>query len=409
MLKKLGAIATVAGATAVVVAATLGGTASATAVKASPLCKTAGLGFAGPLSGPAAFLGDDQHHWVSLFISDWNAHKGIPGVPRSLKRVRLTDVYDGDSQLNPQDAATVGRQMVADKKILGMVGFAGSNESLGGGPVLDKAKLPYVSGSATADNLTSSLKDFFRVVPNNSEQAAGGVTYITKKLGLKKGDKVMVVDDGEAYGQGIASAAATLLAKRGISVDRESQAESTSTSTADFTSLANKAVAQHVKLVYAPTQTASDSQLFAQQLHQAGFHGGLMATDGSVDPSHFKYPGAYISFFGPQISAVSKSFLSAFKKKYGASAANDPFGAPSFVAAEMLGVAISKACAATHDKKVTRAAVAAKLKKVNLSSTILGYPMSFKNKRDHYHGPIAGVTVFQIQSNGSYKEVYAAG
>src|SRR5579875_819462 len=185
MLKKLGAIATVAGVVAVVVAATLGGTASATTAKSAALCKTAGLGFAGPLSGPAAFLGQDQHHWVSLFIADWNSGKKIPGVPKSLKRVKLTDVYDGDSQLNPQDAATVARQMVADKKILGMVGFAGSNETLGGGPVLDRAKLPYVSGSATADNLTSSLKYFFRVVPDNSEQAAGGITYITKKLGLK--------------------------------------------------------------------------------------------------------------------------------------------------------------------------------------------------------------------------------
>src|SRR5579884_344028 len=305
MLKKLGAIATIAGATAVVVAATLGGTAASATTKTAGLCKTAGLGFAGPLSGPASFLGQDQHHWVSLFISDWNKGKAIPGVSKKLKRVKLTDVYDGDSQLNPQDAATVARQMVADKKILGMVGFAGSNESLGGGPVLDKAKLPYVSGSATADNLTSALKDFFRVVPNNSEQAAGGVSYITKKLGLKSGSKVMVVDDGEAYGQGIATAAQKLFTKKGINVSRESQPESTSTSTADFTALANKAVAQGVKLVYAPTQTASDSQLFVQQLHQAGYHGGFMATDGSVDPSHFKYPGAYISFFGPQISAVS--------------------------------------------------------------------------------------------------------
>ena len=55
----------------------------------------------------------------------------------------------GDSQLNPQVSATVARQMVANKKILGMVGFAGSNENLGGGPVLDGAKLPYVTGSAT--------------------------------------------------------------------------------------------------------------------------------------------------------------------------------------------------------------------------------------------------------------------
>ena len=47
-----------------------------------------------------------------------------------------------------------------------------------------------------------------------------------------------------------------------------------------------------------------------------------------------------------------------------------------------------------------------KLKKVKLSTTILGYSMAFNNKQDAFHGPKSGVTVFKIQSNGAYKEVY---
>ena len=75
----------------------------------------------------------------------------------------------------------------------------------------------------------------------------------------------------------------------------------------------------------------------------------------------------------------------------------------------MLAVAISKACSATHGKSVSRASVVKKLKKVKVGKTILGYNMSFTNPADHNHGPSAGVTVFQVQKNGSYKEVYAAG
>jgi hypothetical protein len=52
--------------------------------------------------------------------------------------------------------------------------------------------------------------------------------------------------------------------------------------------------------------------------------------------------------------------------------------------------------------------VAKRLKKVKLSATILGYSMAFNNPADAFHGPKSGVTVFQIQSDGSYKEVYAA-
>jgi branched-chain amino acid transport system substrate-binding protein len=411
MLKKVGATAAIAAAFAVVVAATLGGTASAQAAKSSGLCKKAGLGFGGPLSGPASFLGIDQSNWEKLFIANWNAGKAIPGVPKKLHRVKLTIPNDGlaNGQLQAGIAATAARAVVADKKILGVVGFAGSNENLGGGPVFDRAHLAYVSGSATADNLTSTLKDFFRVVPNNSKQANAGVTYIVGKLKLKKGSKVMIVDDGEAYGIGIADAAQALFKAKGISVDREQVPESTSTSTADFHTVAQKAVTLGDKLVYAPTQTATDSQTFVQLLHADGYNGGFMATDGSVSPTQYKYPGAYVSFFGPAITAINAHYRSAFKAKYGAKSADDPFGAPSFVAAEMLGVAISKACSATHGKSVSRASVAKKLKGVKLSTTILGYSMAFTNKADKDHGPSAGVTVFQIQKNGSYKEVYAAG
>ena len=54
MLKKLGALAGIATAVAVVVAMTLGSTASAKVAAKSALCKKAGLGYAGPLSGGAA-------------------------------------------------------------------------------------------------------------------------------------------------------------------------------------------------------------------------------------------------------------------------------------------------------------------------------------------------------------------
>src|SRR5574337_69877 len=139
----------------VVAAAAVAGPSATQQAAASPSCKLASIGFAGPVTGPAAFLGLDQQHWVQTFISFWNAGKPIPGVPAKTKRVKIKLALIGDSQLNPQVSATVAAQMASNKAILGMVGFAGSNENLGGGPVLDRAKMAYISGSATADNLTT--------------------------------------------------------------------------------------------------------------------------------------------------------------------------------------------------------------------------------------------------------------
>jgi branched-chain amino acid transport system substrate-binding protein len=394
----------VAAAALAAVAATTATRSTAAPVAVSPLCRTAGIGFAGPLTGGAAFLGSDQRNWVRLFLSYWNSGKKIPGVPAKMKRVKLKEALDGDSALDPQKSATVAAQMASNKTILGMVGFAGSNENLGGGPVLDRAKMAYVSGSATADNLTTALKGFSRVVPNNTTQAKVGATYLFTKLGLKKGDKAMVVDDAEAYGIGIANAAQGIFKAKGVSVDRESQDQKNT----DFSSLAQKAVAEGVKVVYAPNQVASESQLFADQLKGSGYKGIFMATDGSYDNTSFKFQGAYVSFFSTDIYQIkiAKPYTTVFSKKYGKTT---PFGAPSFTAAQVLAMAISRSCA---DGKTSRAEVRKLVRKTKLTSSILGHPVAFTAKGEVKTGlPSNGVTVFRIGAKGAdgnaiYKLVY---
>ncbi len=409
MKRKAGITLLVAsGLAAVAVAATAAATsarpsapAKAQAASASSLCTTAGIGFAGPVSGPAAFLGLDQQRWASTFLNFWNAGKAIPGVPASLKRVKVKLALIGDSQLDPQKAATVGAQMLSNKSILGMIGFAGSNENLGGGPVLDRGGLVYITASATVDALTRKLKNLFRIVPNNLRQAGVAVDYALKHGQVKKGQQAMVVDDGEAYGINIASDAQKLLQAAGVKVNRESLPESTSSATADFSSLAQKAVANGAKLVYAPTQVASDSQLFTQQLKSAGYKGSFFATDGSFDSKSFKFPGAYVSFFGADVYrvAAAKPFVSYYTKHWGKTT---PFGAPNFVAAQMLAIAISKSCS---DGTTSRAEVRRVLKGVSIPTSILGHPLAFDFAGDVRKGPARGITLWKIGSNGSYKLV----
>ena len=91
--------------------------------------------------------------------------------------------------------------MVSNKKVLAMLGFVGSNETLGGGPVLDRGGLSYVSSSATRDDLAHKLKNFYRVVPNNLAQATLATSYLLSAPRDQEGQQAMVVDDAEAYGQ----------------------------------------------------------------------------------------------------------------------------------------------------------------------------------------------------------------
>ena len=378
--------------------------ASAAATKPTAACRTAGVGFASVLSGPAAALGQDQLRWARVFIQYWNGNKKVVGLPKNFKRTKIKIAAVGDSQLNPQVAATVAGQMLSNKKVLAMFGFVGSNENLGGGPVLDRGGMVYVSSSATRDDVAQKLKNFYRVVPNNLAQAQIAVNYLRTHNLIKSGDQAMVVDDAEAYGANQADDVQKLLGDMNVKVDRESIVESTASATANFSAVANKAVAIKAGVVFAPTQVASDSQLFAQQLKNAGYKGLFSAADGSFNSTDFNFPGAYLSYFGADVNkvAVAKPYLATFTKLYGKTLG---FGPPTFTAMEMLAIAISNSC---KDGKTSRAEVRKTLPKVKLTNSILGIPIAFDNQGDLFKGPKKGVTYFHIEADGSYKQVAAS-
>lgn len=370
---------------------------------AGPSCKTATIGVTGPFTGPAASAGIDQRNWARLLISYWNAGKPIPGTPAGFKRTKIKSV-EADTQLNPQVAATVATQLRSNSAVVGVNGFSGSQENVAGGPILRRGGLVFISGSATRASLTDPTSPdgkglgtgfFYRVVPNDSFQGAVDATYVLKKLGVKSGDHVMTVDQAEAYSVPLTTLITSLLQKGGAIVDRESQ-PATQT---DFTSLANKAVAEHATVVVLASQVASNAQLFAQQLKAAGYTGKFLGTDGTFDSSKFTFPGAFVSTFSLDVNKIvaDKPIAAAFTKQFGAT---NNFGPPTWVATQMLAMAISKACA---DGRISRGEVRRLVPTISLSTSLLGHRIGFQKDGDQKGG--VSFTIFEIQNDGTYKVV----
>jgi branched-chain amino acid transport system substrate-binding protein len=370
---------------------------------AAPNCKLATIALTGPYTGPAGTAGLDQRNWGRIFLTNWNAGRAIPGVPRTLKRTKLRAI-EADTQLNPQVAATVAVQLRSNKDVLAANAFSGSQENVAGGPILRRGGMSFVSGSATRASLTDpSTPDggvlrngfFRRVVPNDNFQARTDVAFMRQKLGVGSGDSVMTVDSAEAYSVPLITLASSLLRAANVTVDRQSQ-PATQT---DFTSLANRAVAQRVKVVLFATQVASNAQLFAQQLKARGYTGEFMGTDGTFDSGQFKSAGAYISSFSLDINDVpiARPFVNQFKARYGDTIS---FGAPSFVAVQAIAMGISAACA---DGKVSRPEVRKEIGKVRMSNTFLGAPVRFDKNGDVAGG--VGFSIFRIGNDGSYNIV----
>jgi branched-chain amino acid transport system substrate-binding protein len=389
MLRKSGLIALVAGLAALAVAASAiarPAAESAASAASAASCKSGvQIGMLAPITGNAASIGSDQLHWAQYYFTQWNKVKGHVKVK----------LVQGDTQLDPSKASTVGQSFASNSKILAVIGPAGSDEVQAVAPILRKAGLAFASGSATRVSLTNGSYRgyFFRDVPNDGVQGPTAGNYMFSKLGVKSGDPVMVVDDQESYSTGLADIVGTSLTAKGVKVDRESISQKAT----DFSSLVAK-VTGSTKVVYLPFQLASQAQLFAQQLKAQGKSAVVFGSDGTFDSSNFNVNGSYISFFAPDVTtipadaAIVKGFLKQFP------GATSPFGAPNYVLAQMYASAITKSC---KDNKITRAELRKNFAKVSLPKTILGTPIRFTA-----NGDLAGAKfhIFKIV-NGKYETV----
>lgn len=381
MTKRRGVLVLAIAVAAAVAAATLGGRAStASAAPAGAECDTAKIGILAPLTGPAAFLGQEQLSWVQFAISKFNGDYGTH-----------YGVVQGDSQLSADLARTVGRQFVSNKSIFGVVGGSTSQSVISSATLFKKASLASVSGSATRVDLTNGqFPTFFRVVPHDGVQAPSIVNHVA---GVLKAKKVTVMDSQDDYSVPLADAVQKGLKAKGVSVSRESVAADLT----DFSTIVTK-ISSDTKVVVFATQTASAANTLSQQLLEQGKKAVVFGTDGAYSPTQNKPKKGYVSSFANDLNFLpgSKKIVADYKA-FSKGKAFGTFGPPSYMAAWVFLNAFRAACA---DGSMTRAEVTAAVKKTNVPS-ILGGNITFTRK-----GDVAGAKfyIFEV-TNGKYKNV----
>jgi branched-chain amino acid transport system substrate-binding protein len=385
---------------AFVVAGSGGASTQSPAAAASALIKcgkTQTIGIASPLTGDAASLGLQQLRWAKFFVGRYNkAHK---------RKIRLVQ---GDTQLpNTAQALAVAHQFASNSKILALVGPAGSQEVQDTVAVYKKSGLAVVTGSATRVALTRGKAGtpretpagyFFRTVPNDDQQGARVANWISSKLKKKR---VYIIDDEEAYSQGLADQVQKLLsAKSGSQISRDHVSQSVS----DFSSVITR-IPSNTQIVYIPWQLAPKAQLFFNQLRAAGKRAIVFGSDGTFAPGTFTAVGSYVSAFPVDFSSGA---LKAYTKSHGGK--SEAFGLPTYTAALVDATAIAKAC---KNGTASRAEVRKYVKKTNLAkaASLLGFPVRFLTKNaGASQGPgdmasPADFAIFHIESGGKYVRV----
>jgi len=356
---------------------TSGGSASGSGTTTKACVAT--IGMEGPLTGPVAVLGQEQLHFAQLALLRDNL----------ANHTKIT-LVQGDTQLNPAQATTVTQQFTSNSKIVAVVGPAGSQEVEAVGPLMARAGLAFISGSATAAALTTGkYPTFLRTVSKDSVQGPQDANYIVNTLHPKA---LMIVDDQEAYSTGLVSAMVPIFKAAGIKVDHESVSQKVT----DFSSLVAK-VTPATTVVVLPWQIAANAQQFGRNLAQQHKKALIFGTDGLFSPGTFTINGSYVSSFGPDITAIpaDKAIAVLAKSKFGSFGT---FGPPVFAATHVIDEAIASVC--KSGQTPSRSNVMAAIKNTNEATTILGQPIKFTSAGDVVNGKFF---LFKIDSAGKYQ------
>ncbi|WP_374246551.1 branched-chain amino acid ABC transporter substrate-binding protein [Zoogloea sp.] len=241
------------------------------------------IGFAGPLTGPVAHLGKDEQFGAQLALDDANAK----GVTLGGQKARF-ELMAEDDQADPRTATTVAQRLV-DAGVKGVVGHVTSGAAIPASRIYEQAGIPSVTPSSTSPKLTrQGYKTTYRVIANDLQQGGAMARFAVEVL---KAQRIAVIDDRTAYGQGLADALVESLKQRGVKpVGREF----TNDKATDFAAILTKLKAARPDAIFYGGMDAQGAPLL-KQMKQLGIAAKYLGGDGTCTSEMIKLAGAAMS------------------------------------------------------------------------------------------------------------------
>lgn len=339
----------------------------ASAFAAVSLSVAAGSAVAAPAARPcagtfavpdvSASLGSspNAHRWAALALAEANR-----GYGTRFRIVRLSGANTDAS------ARAIGRRIVANPDVIGVVGFQTSRTTAAGGPVLDRAGIGYVSQSATRTSLADgSLRGFHRVVAADDQQGPAIAKTIADEL---MGTSVAVIAQRDPYSSDLATDIARALRSRNIPT-------TTRVTALDQASYAGviAGLPAGVDVIALPFISLADATRFAEEARAMGVTAAFIGGDALFSNDN-PIVGSYVMYTAGELSATitGRRVAAAYRARYGS---YNPAYVSAYIAASALVQAARRACAA--DGSATRAGVLRELGSVRIPRSLFGRPVSF--------------------------------
>ena len=265
------------------------------------------------LTGPVPDPGLDIRHGAELAIDSLNAAGGLEGF--------MFELVAEDGACDGTQGTNVGNKFAADATIVAVTGGTCSGETFGLMPILQEARIPFVSPSATNPDITSSNCDVCnRVALSDALQGATDARYVFNELGLTK---VAVVHDNSDYGKGVAEIFQNNMAGLGGDV---TSFEGVQVGDTDFRAMLARVGAGGPEAIFFGGY-ATEAGLIAQQMTETpGLEDTVfMSVDGAFTQQYLQAAGVaaegtLISFLaGDDSEALNAEFDAKYVEKYGVS------------------------------------------------------------------------------------------
>jgi branched-chain amino acid transport system substrate-binding protein len=147
-----------------------------------------------PLSGPVAFLGEDQRGAVEIAADDRD--NTLLGRPIQLS--------GEDSMCSAEGGQAAAQRVAADTQVIGIIGTACSSAATAALPIVSGAGLVMISASNTGPALTDPngtwMPGYFRTAHNDLFQGRAAAEFAYNELGARS---AATIHDGSPYADGL--------------------------------------------------------------------------------------------------------------------------------------------------------------------------------------------------------------
>jgi branched-chain amino acid transport system substrate-binding protein len=262
------------------------------------------------LSGKESTYGADTKDGIELALAEVNKAGGIKG-----KKVRI--IYEDDKSTS-QEAAIKVRQLIDRDKVVAILGEVASSRSLAGGIVANTKKVPMITPSSTAVEVTKDREYVFRSCFTDAQQGEVAARFAIDTL--KKKNLAILFAAQDNYSSGLAKSFKEHAQKLGANIVAEKGYDASET---QYKTLLSAIKQANPDLVFVPVYY-NDMIQIARQSSEVGITGNMiLGGDGwdsqdLLDQSEGKLEGAHFTnHYAPDVPwPNAQQFLKSYKEQY---------------------------------------------------------------------------------------------